>query len=169
MKGISELGYKLERLIPSQWRDYKRIRLEALQTHPEFFGSSYVKESTYAFEHWMTLLEDKNRALFALRHGEQLVGLTGVAVKKEDLEKALFYSTFIRAEHRGKGLSALFYQARIDWARQMGCRAIVVSHRTGNDASEAANRRFGFLYMDAEETLWPDGERAEELRYVLEL
>lgn len=165
----SELDYKLERLIPSQWQDYKRIRLEALQTNPEFFGSSYAKEFTYTDEHWMALLEDENRALFALRHGEQIVGLTGVAVKTENLKKALFYSTFIRAEDRGKGLSALFYQARIDWARQKGCSSIVVSHRTGNDSSQAANRHSGFVYVDAEEVLWPDGERAEELVYVLEL
>lgn len=148
----SELDYKLERLIPSQWQDYKRIRLEALQTNPEFFGSSYAKEFTYTDEHWMALLEDENRALFALRHGEQIVGLTGVAVKTENLKKALFYSTFIRAEDR-----------------QKGCSSIVVSHRTGNDSSQAANRHFGFVYVDAEEVLWPDGERAEELVYVLEL
>lgn len=36
--------YRLQRLLPSQWEEYKSIRLEALKTNPEMFGSNYAKE-----------------------------------------------------------------------------------------------------------------------------
>ena len=44
MENIVKDKYRLRRLLPSQWEDYKLIRLEALKTNPEMFGSNYAKE-----------------------------------------------------------------------------------------------------------------------------
>ncbi|WP_144036539.1 GNAT family N-acetyltransferase [Sphingobacterium psychroaquaticum] len=161
--------YTLEHMVPSQWELYKSIRLEALQTNPEVFGSNYAKEVLYTQENWVSFLADSTRAIFGLWRQGEIVGLTAVALHRDDPTKAILYSTFIKEEHRARGLSRLFYEARIEWARSQGCAAVVVSHRQGNDASMAANQRYGFIYTHTEQTQWPDGTVDDELMYILEL
>lgn len=162
-------NYTLQRLMPCHWEEYKIIRLEALRTNPEMFGSNFAKESTYSQNDWTLLLENESRAMFALYHDKILVGLSGVAIRKDDPTTAIFIASFIAPSHRGQGLSKLFYEARIKWARQKQCSIIKVSHRIGNTTSEAAIKGFGFKFVHAEEVDWPDGTRAEELNYLLEL
>ena len=78
-------------------------------------------------------------------------------------------ASYIRKEYRGQGISALFYQTRIDWARENGYTEVYVAHREGNDASRAANQKFGFKYTHTEQTVWPDGTQSNKLWYRLEL
>ena len=169
MKNIAKDNYSLQRMSPSQWREYKSIRLEALKTNPDLFGSNYDKEVLYNEIDWTSLLENDSRAMFALYHAKLLVGLTGITLKKDDATTAIMFASFIKLPHRGRGLSKLFYQARIDWARQKRCKSIIVSHRVGNASSKAAIQQFGFKYSHAEQVKWPDGVWAEELIYLLEL
>jgi RimJ/RimL family protein N-acetyltransferase len=169
MKYIIKESYTLQHLLPCHWEEYKSIRLIALKTNPEMFGSNYAKESTYTKNDWTSLLENEFRGMFALYHDKSLVGLSGVAIRKENPTTAIFFASFIEPSHRGKGLSKLFYDARMEWVRQKQCSLITVSHRSGNKTSEAAIKRFGFKYTNAEEVNWPDGMRAAELTYVLEL
>jgi GNAT superfamily N-acetyltransferase len=169
MKYILKENYTLQHLFPPQCEEYKSIRLIALITNPEMFGSNYAKESVYTKDDWTSLLENELRGMFALYHDKSLVGLSGVAIRKENPTTAIFIASFIEPAHRGKGLSKLFYEARIEWARQKQCKLITVSHRFGNKTSEAAIKRFGFKYTNTEEVNWPDGIRAAELNYVLEL
>lgn len=166
---MENTAYTLQRLIPAQWEEYKSIRLEALKTNPEMFGSNYAKEVAYSQNDWLSFLENDSRAMFALYHDKSLVGLSGVTLKKDDATTAVLFASFIKLSHRGNGLSKLFYQVRIDWARQKKCGSLIVSHRAGNELSKAANQRFGFTYTHAEEVSWPDGVRADELMYKLEL
>lgn len=169
MKSNTEDNYSLHRLLPSEWAEYKSIRLEALQSNPEMFGSSYLKEVTYSQNDWIALLENDKRAIFVLYNIDSIIGLTGVAIDRDDATSAVLFSSFIRPEHRGKGMARLFYQARIDWAREKKCSSITVSHRAGNEISKAANQRFGFKYTYTKEVTWPDGVSADEVMYVLQL
>eukprot|EP01132_Coremiostelium_polycephalum_P021816 gene21816-25891_t len=165
----SNSDYTLQRMLPAEWESYRSIRLEALNTDPEVFGSSYEKEAGYDKQDWITLLQKDSRAIFALYHLNLLIGLSGVAIKKEEESTAILFSSFIKVPYRGIGLSKLFYQARIDWARQKRCTSIVVSHRIGNELSKAANQHFGFKYSHSQEVMWPDGKLADERVYLLKL
>lgn len=169
MNSYSKDNYSLHRLLSNQWQDYKSIRLEALQTNPEMFGSNYAKESQYTPQDWQDVLNSNARAMFALYDQDEIIGVTGVVLKKEDSSKAAMIASFIKPEYRGNGLSKLFYQARIDWARDMGCEFITVGHREGNELSKAANQSFGFEYTSYEEQIWPDGTKANRLDYRLKL
>lgn len=169
MKNNSKDNYSLRRLLPSKWEDYKSIRLEALQTNPAMFGSNYQKEAAYTQQDWVAFLENDARAIFALYDMGSLIGLTAVTLKKDDPSTAVLFASFIKSAYRGQGLSRLFYQARIDWAKLKNCSSITVSHRVGNEISKAANQRFGFKYVAAKEASWPDGVSADELIYTLQL
>lgn len=169
MKSKTKDNYSLHRLLPSQWEDYKLIRLEALQTNPDMFGSNYLKEAAYSQNDWVSFLENDKRAIFALYHMESLIGLTGVTLDKDDTTTAVLFASFIKPLYRGNGLTKLFYQARIDWAKSKNCASITVSHRAGNHISKAANQRFGFSYINSKNVTWPDGVCADELIYSLKL
>ena len=169
MKCNTKNNYTLQRLLTAKWEEYKSIRLEALQTNPEMFGSNYLKEAAYGQNEWVSFLEDDTRAMFALYDDELLIGLTGVAIKKEDTSTAILFASYIKPSHRSQGLSALFYQARIDWARNKKCSSITVSHRTGNEVSKAANQRFGFKFTYSKKVTWQDGLCEDELMYSLQL
>jgi RimJ/RimL family protein N-acetyltransferase len=161
--------YCLCRLLPVDWRSYKSIRLEALATDPGVYGSNLIKESAFPDEQWLYRLGQSGSAYWALFCAEELVGLTGIYSDPDHPDEAKFIASFIRPRHRGKGLSALFYSARIDWAVEKGLKRLLVSHRAGNDPSRAAIIRAGFKYTHSESQRWPDGRDAEHMFYTLEL
>lgn len=169
MNNYTKDQYTLQRLLPDDWEKYKSIRLEALQTNPEMFGSNYTKESAYDQNEWQALLENERRAMFVLYDHTELIGITGVGIRKEDLTTAILIASFIKHPYRGRGLSRLFFQARIDWAKHKNCQFIEVSHRSGNEQSKAAIQSFGFQYSHKENILWPDGIYDDELVYKLRL
>ncbi|WP_432712307.1 GNAT family N-acetyltransferase [Pedobacter sp.] len=169
MENITKDNYTLLQLLPKHWKEYKSIRLEALKTNPGMFGSNYASESNYSEKDWVSLLENELRGMFALYHDKTLVGLSGVAIKKDQPTTAIFFASFIKPAHRGKGLSKMFYEARMEWVLQKKCKFITVSHRIGNTSSAAAIKRFGFKYAHTEEVNWPDGMRADEVTYSIEV
>lgn len=166
---IRKENYVLQQLDATQWQNYKKIRLEALRTKPGVFGSNYQKEAAYTQQEWVDLLDNQNCIMFGLYEQGNIVGITGAVLDRDDLSNAILIASFIQEPHRGKGLSKLFYQARIAWARQKQCVQITVSHRAGNESSKAANQAFNFSYSHAQEVEWPDGTTAAELIYVLKL
>ncbi|MDF2518420.1 MAG: hypothetical protein K0R59_3716 [Sphingobacterium sp.] len=166
---MAKENYVLRRLAPVQREDYKKIRLEALHTDPGVFGSNYQREAAYSQQDWVALLENENCAMFGLYDQDDIVGLTGVVMDRNDASNAILIASFVREPHRGKGLSKLFYRTRIAWAREKGCARITVSHRAGNESSKAANQAFNFTYTHSREVEWPDGTVAAELMYVLVL
>jgi len=162
-------NYSLRRFLPADWALYKAIRLEALQADPQVFGSNFDKEFEYPDQQWRDILENPARAFFGLFEGRELIGCTGIATLKENERQAILVASYIRREHRGKKLSRLFYQARLDWAKAKGFDSVIVSHRVSNEVSKAANQRFGFTYTHTKNQLWPDGVEADQLYYELKL
>ena len=165
----TQADYSLRRLLPVDWRSFKRIRLEALATDPSVYGSNLVKESGFPDEQWQQRLAQPGSAYWGLFQTEELVGLTGIYSDPELPEEAKLIASFIRPVHRGKGLSALFYTARVDWAKEKALKRLIVSHRAGNDSSRAAIQLAGFRYTHSEDQHWPDGRDAGHLFYSLEL
>jgi RimJ/RimL family protein N-acetyltransferase len=146
---------------------YKNIRLEALQTEPAVFCSTYKREAAFREEEWLTRLNGSNSAAFGLYYDNSLIGITGVVISRPG--EGTFVASYIRKEHRGRGLSAMLYQARLDWAQVRNLEHIIVSHRKSNLASRAANQRFGFRYTHEEMMTWPDGIEEANVYYCLDL
>ena len=159
----------LRRFSPDDWQVFRSIRLEALQTNPRFFGSSYDLEVVRSDEDWVNRLADDTNAFWGLFDQDTCIGLTGLYQLSNDPGAVMFIASFIRPEYRRKGLSILFYEARIAWAREHGYKLARIGHRGGNEASRAANQKFGFQFTYSESMLWPDGTEDEDLHYQLEL
>jgi RimJ/RimL family protein N-acetyltransferase len=163
---------EIRKLAVEDWQEFRTIRLRALKTNQAVFGGTYEDAEQRATEHWKEMLSDKRHAFFCLYEQAKIIGLTGVFTWREDPtnETALFVMSFIEPDYRGKGLSKLFYEARIDWCLQQAhFTKILVGHREGNDASRRANQAFGFKLVSKKMDLWPDGSQDYLYEYELDL
>jgi len=161
------MGLNLRRFTIDDWQVYKSIRLEALDKEANFFGGRYAVESLLTDTDWQERLANQKCAVWGLYDGDACIGLTGVMELKEDPACALLIASYIRQEYRGRGLSELYYRARLDWARTMGYKWAEVHHRRTNVISKAANQKFGFQYIKTENVLFPDGTYDDSLYYRL--
>ena len=162
--------YSLRVIRPDELSEYKKIRLEALQREPSFFGSSHAFELALPEEEWEDRLTNPDRVVFGLYYKDQeLIGITSVLADDEEPEKGYMTQTYIRKEHRGQKLSHLFYDARIAWAKQRGLEYLEIGHRESNLISKAAMLHFGFEYTHRVSRNWPDGTSEDMLYYKLSL
>lgn len=162
----------VKRLNEKDWLLLKRIRLAALINDPDVFGSSYEEEASKTEAHWRDQLTEMNSAIFGVFDGESCVGMTGVSIYRDDPsgKTAILWGSWLEPEFRGKGLSKLLYEPRMEWARNHpACEKIIVSHRASNQASKRANQKFGFTFTKKVNKQWHDGTREDELFYELRL
>jgi RimJ/RimL family protein N-acetyltransferase len=100
----------------------------------------------------------------------RLIGITGTFAWNEDPSTAILVMSFITPEYRGRGLSRMLYEARLDWIRaQPQFKRVVVSHRVSNEASRRCILNFGFVQTKRAPHTWPDGVTEDEISYVLDL
>jgi RimJ/RimL family protein N-acetyltransferase len=167
------MSISIRQLTENDWREFAQVRLKALVTDPLVFGSSYEKESQFTEADWRSRLEPSDdSAVFMLFDDETPIGITGVSVFRDDPtgETAILWGSWLEADFRGKGLSGLIYNARLDWAkRHPSIKRIIVSHRASNLASKYANQKHGFSFTGTHEKVWTDGATEDEVCYELYL
>jgi len=160
------MSISIRQLTEDDWREFSRIRLEALQTDPLVFGSNYEKESQFTEADWKSRLQAKDSAIFMLYEDETPIGMTGVSVFRDDPtnKTALLWGSWLKPDFRGKGLSEMMYKARIHWAKERPTiKRIIVSHRASNLASKYANQKHGFVFTRTHEKVWADGAIEDEV------
>jgi L-amino acid N-acyltransferase YncA len=82
----------------------------------------------------------------------------------------LLVSSYIQEPHRRKGLSKLFYQTRIDWAKAQGnIKALILELRDDNLPSQKAHQNFGFRFIESIIHAWPDGKVRPSLKFRFDL
>lgn len=162
--------FSIQQVTKDDWEILREIRLEALSREPQSFGSDYKKEYLYEKLHWHQFIgNDEDRAIFVIKNGLEIIGLTGVTRSQEYPDEAKLIASYLRKEYRGLGLSKMLYEARLHWAMHRKFSAVVVSHRESNHASKMANQKFNFGYVDRREKVWADGNSEDEIFYRLSL
>jgi len=151
---------------------FREMRLRALREHTGFFGVHPDEAAASPDSYWEETLDGRGKQVFGLFDDARMIGITAVFTDREDPsgETAFLAMSYILPEYRGRKLSRLLYQARIDWAKaQPPFKRIVVSHRTDNESSRRANQAFGFKYTGSKEKRWPDGTVAQSECYVMRI
>jgi RimJ/RimL family protein N-acetyltransferase len=169
------MSVAIRQLTGDDWQMLFRVRLKALRSDPNVFGSNYELESQFTEADWRGRLTADDVAIFMLFDDETPIGMTGVSVWREDLTRrtALLWGSWLEPEFRGRGLSELMYRmyrARLDWAKaHPTIERIIVSHRASNVASKYANQKHGFIFTRTHEKTWADGKTEGEVCYELKL
>ena len=164
MKNIIIRGFEAP-----EWKALRDIRLKALKENPSLFLGSYAREAGLPDSYWQDMIARKNGKVFGLFDHEDVIGVTGIFRSDKDPsgKTARMSMSYIAPEYRGRGLSKLIYEARLDWARSNDFERVIVAHRNGNDASRAANQAFGFKLYESEKIEWFDGTKDLDCRYEL--
>jgi RimJ/RimL family protein N-acetyltransferase len=166
------MSISIRQINENDWREFSKVRLKALQTDPNVFGSNYELESKFTEADWKSRLPAEDSAVFLIFAGDEPIGMTGVSVWREDETKrtALLWGSWLEPDFRGKGVSELMYEARIDWAKaHPTVERIIVSHRASNISSKYANQKHGFVFTKMNEKTWIDGVTEDEVCYELKL
>ena len=93
---------EIQKLPPSRWEDYRRLRLESLKESPLAFGSAYEEEAGFGVGEWKKRMKN---TYFAM-DGEALAGMIVCSFIKEVKFRhiAEIYSFYVRRGYRGKGV-----------------------------------------------------------------
>ena len=166
------MNITIRRLTEDDWLEFSQVRLKALQTDPQVFGSNYEKESKMTEAEWRNRLQATNNAIFLLYENEMPIGMTCVSVDRNDptQKTALLWGSWLAPPLRRRGLSKLMYQTRIEWAKQQPTvEKIIVSHRASNLSSKYANQKHGFVLTHKAGKVWTDGATEDEIFYELKI
>jgi ribosomal protein S18 acetylase RimI-like enzyme len=152
---------EIVRLNPAAWPDYKALRLEALYTEPQAFGSTYADNLKHPDSFWQKRLESAvighdNWLLFA-RVQDRLVGMVGAFV--QDGEHVVhIISMYVTPNFRGRGIARALMSAILSEISQN--ETLKTAQLTVNADQQAAIRvyeRAGFRLLRTEKELMGDG------------
>lgn len=164
------MAISVRQLNTEEWALYKAIRLRALQSDPAVFGSSYDREAAYEDRKWQEDLAKDDLGVFGVFDDDNIIGMTGIFIKREDPSVAGLWGSWLEKSYRAKGISFDLYQARLAWAKaRPALKRIIVSHRESNVASKNANQKQGFIFTHSEDHVWHDGVSEPEHFYELRL
>ena len=168
---MTNKDFKVIQVSVNEWQMLKQIRVDAVNSHPDVFAPS-IHPDKLSDEEWKNRLNNPASASFVIidEKTKEAVGLTGIYLEdgNANSETGHMISSFMKNSHKGKGLSKLLYQARIDWAKQHhSLKRLVLEQRETNTAIKCVHQKFGFKFSKASECKFADGTKAKTEIYEL--
>lgn len=151
---------RIRRLVPDDAEALRVLRMEALSTAPEAFGSSPEEEAARPMDLVRSRLDPSIAdAVFGAFAGDDLVGMAGFAlspgIKKR--HKGVLWGVFVRAQWRNGGTGEDLVRAVIAHA-QHHVLLLQASVVTSNGAARRVYDRLGFVSYGTERRALRIGE-----------
>ena len=143
------LNVSIVRLQPEEWPKYKNLRLEALATDPQAFGTSYATCLELPDDEWerrLVIASDgvSSMLFFAKADDGTLVGMVGGALR-DDPPRGVVNAMFVSPEARGQGVSAQLIEALVQAFGKDGTpQTIVLTVGRDQLAAVGLYEKFGF-------------------------
>ncbi|WP_457091677.1 N-acetyltransferase family protein [Microvirga sp. P5_D2] len=157
-------------LSPSDAEAFRELRLKALATSPEAFGSSYEEEAHLPLDTIRSRIPTSGpNAIFGAFAGGQLVGMAGFAVydRIKVSHKGLMWGVYVQPDQRGHGLGRKLVQSVIEQASR---HVIMLEAAVGlnNDSARRTYHALGFKPYGIERKALKVGDAFydEELLYL---
>lgn len=134
---------------------YRTVRLQALEEHPEAFGSSAEDFSVQPLESVAERLANQSErfSIFGAFEGSELIGLVGFG-RDSGLKvrhRGGIYQMYVTPEQRGRGLGWQLLEYAVNYARRLpGLEEINLAVTVGNDPARRLYERFGFVFSHRE-------------------
>jgi hypothetical protein len=106
-------------LTPEDWEIFRQIRLRALRAHPGVYLGSYKDAAARTEREWKEMLDGHGKCIFGLFDCDRMIGLAAIFTSRDDPsgQSGVLAMVYIDPSYRGRYLSKLLYQIRIDWAK----------------------------------------------------
>jgi GNAT superfamily N-acetyltransferase len=160
----------IRNLMPEDAPAFRELRLEALASSPEAFGSSYEEEVHLPIETIRSRIPISGpNAIFGAFAGEHLVGMAGFAVydRVKASHKGIMWGVYVQPDWRGHGLGRKLVQHVIDQASR---HVLMLEAAVGlsNDSARRTYHSLGFKPYGIERKALRVGDTFydEELLYL---
>jgi ribosomal protein S18 acetylase RimI-like enzyme len=142
------------------------LRLRALTTDPEAFGSTFEQELARPGSFWSTWAQlsaqARTQCTFVVDRGGWLDGLAMVRPVGDGRGRAELLAMWVAPEVRGTGLGEELIDAAAHWARKYGSSRLTLQVVETNDRARRAYERAGFTVTGR--VTWSNaGRRLHEL------
>ena len=139
---------KISTIKKSRWRDYKKLRLEALSNSPIAFGSSLSDEKKLTKKDWETRITSSiTDTLFAIDEKNNLVGIIVALYDKKETQKhvARIVSFYVTPKFRGKKVGKILFEKILKKIKQKkSIKKIKIQLYSKNLVALNMYKKFGF-------------------------
>ncbi len=150
------------------WATLRDIRLEALATAPDAFGSTHAREAAFDEEAWRGRISGRSATFFGYAGPaaplgsaqDSLIGLAAVVIEAGDAD---LVSMYVRPAGRGSGVAAALVDTVADWTRAHGYPALFLWVTESNTAARRLYERCGFTPTGDRQPL-PSNPAVPEIR-----
>lgn len=134
MDGADAPGAAEVRLLaPAEWEVYREIRLRALATDPEAFGSTLEREAAFDESAWRSRCEHSAQLVAVAK--EEVLGVATTRPREDDAATFDLFGLFVRPDGRRRGVGRLLVDSAIALARERGGQRLVLMVVESNDAA----------------------------------
>lgn len=135
-------------LTPSDWDEYRAIRLRALADSPDAFASTLAREEGRTDSEWASRVaaaaDTRYHLPLVARLGNRYVGLAWGRIFPSDPQVAHLFQMWVAPEARRLGVGRLLVDEVIEWARHAGAAHLELEVTCGNTAAWTLYTRAGF-------------------------
>jgi ribosomal protein S18 acetylase RimI-like enzyme len=134
---------QIKKLPPERWREFKALRLEALQNDPLAFGSSYEEEINFTDKTWKEKIKN---TLFVTLNDIPIGMIVFVINSKKKLNHiAEIFGVYVREQYRDKKIGTQLIESAINLIRQnKSIKKIKLTVTSVQDAAVKLYSSFGF-------------------------
>lgn len=166
---MSSSTIQIRLLSPADAELFREVRLEALRSNPEAFGSTFEAEKDAPAAKYAAWLADSQ--IIGAFQGSELVGIAAFTVKegKKESHKGLLRSMFVCSGARRAGVGRRLVEAIIQTGRGK-VEIIQLSVVSGNQSAIRLYESLGFQQYGLEKhSLKQNGQYYDEILMALDL
>ncbi|MDQ7027190.1 MAG: GNAT family protein [Anaerolineae bacterium] len=166
---------QIRKMLKADAEAYRDLRLRALKTNPEAFGSAYEDSREHDLEFFRGRIPEPNSdsVIFVAEDNGQLMGMIGLLRPEQQKmrHRAMIWGVFVDPQARGNGLGRQLMDAMMTHIHQIdGLRHVSLTVVTTNTIALKLYQSYGFNVWGTEpEALFVDGRYYDEYYMNLRL